>query len=92
MPANPGVMQDALQGRLYDRGNDIATVVNERGKWSGCPRNNSTVRRRFTRDPTKAKAIVGAMTAPNEAVEAWGALPEVAVQALGLKPGDFTHG
>jgi hypothetical protein len=43
-------------------------------------------------DPAKAKAIVGAMIAPNETVEAWGPLPEVAVQALGLKPGDFTHG
>lgn len=43
-------------------------------------------------DPAKAKAIVGAMMAPNERVEAWGPLPEVAVKALGLKPGDFTHG
>ena len=43
-------------------------------------------------DPEKAKAIVGAMMAPNERVEAWGPLPEVAVRALGLKPGDFTHG
>jgi hypothetical protein len=43
-------------------------------------------------DPAKAKAIIGAMMAPNERVEAWGPLPEVAVKALGLKPGDFTHG
>lgn len=43
-------------------------------------------------DPAKAKAIVGAMMAPNERVEAWGPLPEAAVKALGLKPGDFTHG
>ena len=43
-------------------------------------------------DPAKAKAIVGTMTAPNETVEALGPLPEVAVQALGLRPGDFTHG
>ena len=35
-------------------------------------------------DPEKAKAIVK--------VEAWGRLPEVAVKALGLKPGDFKHG
>ena len=42
-------------------------------------------------DPVKATAIVGAMMAPNERVEAWGPLPEVAVKALGLKPGDFTH-
>ncbi len=43
-------------------------------------------------DPAKAAAIVGTMMAPNEKVEAWGPLPEVAVKALGLKPGDFTHG
>src|SRR6266404_9148008 len=44
------------------------------------------------KDPEKAKAIIGAMMAPNEKVEAWGQLPEAAVKALGLKRGDFTHG
>jgi hypothetical protein len=43
-------------------------------------------------DPEKAKAIIGAMMAPNEEVEAWGRLPEAAVKALGLKPGDSKHG
>src|ERR1700682_6483122 len=43
-------------------------------------------------DPEKAKAIIGAMMAPNEKVEAWGRLPEAAVKALGLKPSDFKHG
>ena len=43
-------------------------------------------------DPAKAAAIVAAIMAPNERVEAWGPLPEAAVKALGLKPGDFTHG
>lgn len=43
-------------------------------------------------DPAKAKAIIAAMMAPNEKVEAWGRLPEAAIKALGLKPGDFTHG
>ena len=43
-------------------------------------------------DPAKAEAIVAAMMAPNERVEAWGLLPEPAVKALGLKPGDFTRG
>ena len=43
------------------------------------------------KDPEKAKAIIGAMMAPNEKVEAWGRLPEPAVKALGLKPGDFKH-
>ena len=42
-------------------------------------------------DPAKAEAIVGAVMAPNERVEALGPLPEAAVRALGLKPGDFTH-
>jgi hypothetical protein len=44
------------------------------------------------KDPEKAKAIIGTMMAPNEKVEAWGPLPEAAVKALGLKPGDFKHG
>ena len=43
-------------------------------------------------DPARATAIVAAMMAPNERVEAYGPLPEVAVKALGLRPGDFTHG
>ena len=43
-------------------------------------------------DPAKAEAIVAALMAPNERVEAWGPLPELAVKALGLKPGDFTRG
>ncbi|MEW6644977.1 MAG: hypothetical protein AB1586_31035 [Pseudomonadota bacterium] len=42
-------------------------------------------------DPAKAEAIVAVVMAPNETVEALGPLPEVAVRALGLKPGDFTH-
>jgi hypothetical protein len=37
------------------------------------------------RDPKRAEAIVAAIMAP------W-SLPEAAVKALGLKPGDFTHG
>ena len=43
-------------------------------------------------DPAKAEAIVAAIMAPNESVEALGKLPEAAVKALGLKPDDFTHG
>ena len=43
-------------------------------------------------DPAKAAATIAAMMAPNERVEAWGPLPEAAVKALGLKPGDFTRG
>jgi hypothetical protein len=43
-------------------------------------------------DPARAEAIVAAIMAPNERVEAWGPLPEAAVKALGLKPHDFTRG
>jgi hypothetical protein len=42
-------------------------------------------------DPEKATAIIAAVMAPNEKVEAWGRLPEAAVNALGLKHRDFTH-
>jgi hypothetical protein len=42
-------------------------------------------------DPGKAEAIIGAVMAPNERVEAWGPLPEAAVKAIGLKPGEFRH-
>ena len=102
MPANPGLMHDTRQGpiRLYDRGNGIGTMVYE-GMANGQLilvtteplEGGSPVRSVYhvaEQDP--AKAIVGAMMAPNETVEAWGPLPEVAVKALGLKPGDFTHG
>jgi hypothetical protein len=44
------------------------------------------------RDPVRAEAIIAAIMAPNESVEALGQVPEAAVKALGLKPGDFTHG
>ena len=43
-------------------------------------------------DPEKATAIIAAVMAPNEQVEAWGRLPEAAVKALGLKHSDFTRG
>jgi hypothetical protein len=42
-------------------------------------------------DPEKATAIIASVMAPNEKVEAWGRLPEAAVNALGLKHSDFTH-
>jgi hypothetical protein len=95
MSANPGLMQDALQGRLYDRGNDIATVVYE-GTANGQVvlvtteplEGGSPVRSIYyvaEQDPAKAKAIVGALMAPNETVEAWGPLPEVAVKAPGIE-------
>ena len=40
-------------------------------------------------DPAKAEALVAAIMAPNEAVEALGRLPEAAVEALGLKPSEL---
>lgn len=42
-------------------------------------------------DPRKAEAVVAAIMAPNERVEALAPLREAAVKALGLRPGDFTH-
>jgi hypothetical protein len=42
-------------------------------------------------DPAKAEAIVAEVMAPNERVEAWGLLPEAAITALGLKPGEFRN-
>jgi hypothetical protein len=43
-------------------------------------------------DPEKATAIIAAVMAPNEQVEALGRLPEAAVKALGLKHRDFSRG
>ena len=42
-------------------------------------------------DPTKAAATVAALMAPNEKVESLGPLPEAVLEALKIKPGDFTH-
>jgi hypothetical protein len=42
-------------------------------------------------DPAKAEAIIAKFMAPNEKVEAYGPLPEAAVKALRLKPGEFIH-
>jgi hypothetical protein len=42
-------------------------------------------------DPAKAEAIIAKFMAPNEKVEAFGRLPEAAVKALRLKPGEFIH-
>ena len=86
----------------YDRGNDAAMVVYE-GMANGQvvlittePLDDGPPVRSVyfvaEGNPAKAEAIVAAMMAPNERVEAWGPLPEAAVKALGLKPGDFTHG
>ena len=40
-------------------------------------------------DHSKAEAIIAALTAPNAKAQACRPLPEAAVKALGLKPGDF---
>jgi hypothetical protein len=40
-------------------------------------------------DPVKATAIIAAVMAPNETVVAYGSLPDAAVKAMGLKPGEF---
>ena len=104
IPANPGLMQEALQSPVR-----LTIVETASRKWYMKAMANgqvvlvttepldggSPVRSIYyvaEQDPAKARAIIGAMMAPNERVEAWGPLPEVAVKALGLKPGDFTHG
>ena len=43
-------------------------------------------------DPIKAQAIIASIMAPNEKVEAYGLLPEPALEALGLKRGEFRSG
>ena len=89
---------DQPQERLWKwhRNGDILRY----GRWSGRASDTeplgggSPVRSVYfvaEQDPETAKAIIGAMMAPNEKVEAWGRLPEAAVKALGLKPGDFKH-
>ena len=40
-------------------------------------------------DPVKATAIIAAVMAPNETVVAYGPLPDAAVKAMGLRPGEF---
>lgn len=39
--------------------------------------------------PVKATAIIAAVMAPNETVVAYGPLPDAAVKARGLRPGEF---
>ena len=40
-------------------------------------------------DAVKATAIIAAVMAPNETVVAYGPLPDAAVKAMGLTPGEF---
>jgi hypothetical protein len=39
----------------------------------------------------KAEQIVASLAAPNEKVKALGPVPEAAIQALGLRRGEFRH-
>jgi len=43
-------------------------------------------------DPTKAEAIIAEVMAPNEKVEALAIFEEAAVEAIGLKQGEFKRG
>jgi hypothetical protein len=40
-------------------------------------------------DAAKAERLVGSLAAPNETVKALGAVPEAAIQAFGLRRGEF---
>jgi hypothetical protein len=70
-----------------DMANGHVVVVTTEGLSGGPPMR--TVYYVAEEDATKAQAIVAKIMAPNEKVEAYGLLPEAAVEALGLKPGEF---
>jgi hypothetical protein len=42
-------------------------------------------------DAAKAEQIVATLAAPNEKVKALGRIPEAAIQAFGLRRGEFRH-
>jgi predicted enzyme related to lactoylglutathione lyase len=72
---------------VMDMANGQVVLVTTEGLSGGSPMR--TVYYVAEEDPTKAQAIIAKIMAPNEKVEAYGLLPEAAVKALGLKPGEF---
>jgi hypothetical protein len=72
---------------IYEMANGQVALVTTAGLGGGPP--TRVVYFVAEEDPVKAEAIIGAVMAPNERVEAWGPLPEAAVNAIGLKPGEF---
>jgi len=75
------------QAEEFDMANGQVVLVTTEGLSGGLPMR--AVYYVAEEDPTKAQAIIAKIMAPNEKVEAYGRLPEAAVEALGLKPGEF---
>lgn len=72
----------------YGMANGQVVLVTTEGLSGGPPMR--TVYYVAEEDPAKAEAIIAKIMAPNEKVEAFGLLPEAAVKALRLTPGEFT--
>jgi hypothetical protein len=70
-----------------DMANGQVVLVTTEGLSGGLPMR--TVYYVAEEDPSKAQAIIAKIMAPNEKVEAYGLLPEAAVETLRLKPGEF---
>ena len=83
----PGLERTRLCHGVVDMANGQVVLVTTEGLSGGSPMR--TVYYVAEEDPTKAQAIIAEIMAPNEKVEAYGLLPEAAVKALGLKPGEF---
>src|SRR5215470_10983286 len=81
------VRKNRLCHGVVDMANGQVVLVTTEGLSGGSPMR--TVYYVAEEDPTKAQAIIAEIMAPNEKVEAYGLLPEAAVKALGLKPGEF---
>ena len=81
------VRKNRLCHGVVDMANGQVVLVTTEGLSGGSPMR--TVYYVAEEDPTKAQAIIAKIMAPNEKVEAYGLLPEAAVKALGLKPGEF---
>ena len=72
---------------VVDMANGQVVLVTTEGLSGGPPMR--TVYYVAEEDPIKAQAIIASIMAPNEKVEAYGLLPEPALEALGLKRGEF---
>jgi hypothetical protein len=81
------VRKNRLCHGVVDMANGQVVLVTTEGLSGGSPMR--TVYYVAEEDPTKAQAIIAEIMVPNEKVEAYGLLPEAAVKALGLKPGEF---
>jgi hypothetical protein len=89
-PGGKTVAWKSRRSRAYSgMANGQVVLVTTEGLSGGPPMR--TVYYVAEEDPAKAEAIIAKFMAPNEKVEAYGPLPEAAVKALKLKPGEFIH-